>query len=45
MSITVKDIPAGESKAFRQPVDDNHDIRGASVKKCPRFIGKVSGMA
>ena len=32
MSIMVKDIPAGESKAFRQPVDDDQDIRGASVK-------------
>ncbi|MEM8484593.1 MAG: FxLYD domain-containing protein [Bacteroidota bacterium] len=32
MSITVKDVPAGERKAFRQPVDTDLDIKGASVR-------------
>ncbi len=32
MSIPVKDVPPGERKSFRQPVDVDMDIRGAKVK-------------
>ena len=32
MSITVTDVPPGERKAFRQPVDVDLDIQGAKVK-------------
>ena len=32
MSVTVKDVPPGERRDFRQAVDLDLDIRGASVK-------------
>lgn len=32
MSITVQDVPPGERKSFRQPVDTDLDIKGASVR-------------
>lgn len=31
MSVTLKDIEAGARKPFREPVDSNLDVRGASV--------------
>ena len=32
MSITVTDVPPGERKPFRQPVDNDLDIQGAKVR-------------
>ena len=32
MSITVQDVPPGERKRFREPVDSDMDIRGAKVR-------------
>jgi hypothetical protein len=32
MSVTVQDVPPGERRTFRQPIDTDLDIRGASVK-------------
>ena len=33
MNVTVKDVPAGERKQFREAVDVDLDIRGAKVKR------------
>ena len=32
MSVTVTDVPPGERKPFRQPVDTDLDIKGAKVR-------------
>lgn len=32
MSVTVQNVAAGERKAFRQPVDSDLDVQGASVR-------------
>ena len=32
MSITVQDVPPGERKPFRKPVESDMDIRGAKVR-------------
>ncbi|MFK7843819.1 MAG: FxLYD domain-containing protein [Rhodothermales bacterium] len=32
MNITVKDVPPGERKPFRQPIDTDLDIQGAKVR-------------
>ncbi|MEZ4702159.1 MAG: FxLYD domain-containing protein [Rhodothermales bacterium] len=32
MSVTIQDVSPGSRKAFREPVDTDLDIRGASVK-------------
>lgn len=32
MSILVRDIPPGERKAFREPVDSDLDVQGARVR-------------
>ena len=32
MSITVTDVPPGERKPFRQPIDTDLDIQGAKVR-------------
>ena len=32
MSIEVKDVPAGERRSFRQPIDSDLDVQGAKVR-------------
>ena len=33
MNVVIKDIPPGERKPFREPVDVDLDVRGAKVKR------------
>lgn len=32
MNVTVRDVPPGESKRFREPVQDSENVRGAKVR-------------